>query len=178
MEKKETELVSEFKDMEKKIQELLKNNKLQIDDETSPSVIKKRIKEYIALLSEIQNVFVRYEKIAEEIQAISGLTKDKSYSGDKEKLSEQISKKVVGLRKEPKTSEEKPSQLGAANANNSYEDKVAKMIKSKAENLEMEQEQMALKKNFDDDEYETKTTVIDGKVYIKKQKKSKDMRNL
>ncbi len=89
-EKLEEELISKFKNIEKKLEYSIKRLPDKIQDSNDEVVIKHRIKTYIEKINELKILLAEYEKIALEIEKLSS----------KKRSGEEISKAVVSLRED------------------------------------------------------------------------------
>lgn len=91
--KNESELVAEFKALEKKLIETLKLKPIKVGDEDANSTVKKNIKSYIKKVEEAKELLKKYEEVALKINELAN---------EKVEPSEEVAKAVVKLRKEPK----------------------------------------------------------------------------
>ena len=94
MVKNEDNLVDKFKEIETEILSILKNNKLDFDENLDNKTLKSRLKKYIANVKKAEKLFEEYELIADKIEKASADAQG----------SHKINKEVVELRKEAEES--------------------------------------------------------------------------
>ena len=89
MKKTEAELIEKFKDIEKQLIDTLKGAGVKIDESADSKTTKANLKAYIQKVKKAEKLFDEYEKIALEIEKLSGNEKE----ADKE-----LSEAVVDMR--------------------------------------------------------------------------------
>lgn len=171
MEIKEIELVKKFKTLEAELFEILKTNKLNIDDNESSAVLKKKLKDYIKNLKRAEIIFEQYQNVADEIDSI---TSTKSKDTKDKTLSEEMSKSVVELREEKGNK----TQNSKSQSAKTRENEALNFIKAAAEGKKDKELSFQKRDDEDDEGFEYVTEIIGGKTFVSKKKKTNSRKEM
>jgi len=81
--------IKKFKELEKKLFKLLKNNAIDFSENDSEEKVKQRIKQHIEVLKDVKVLFDEYEKLAKKIQ---------DYNDDDDThLTLEVSEKIINV---------------------------------------------------------------------------------
>ncbi len=117
--KNQNELLVKFKELENKLKQILKQNKINVKEDVSSSEFKKSMKKYIKNVEEAKQVLAEYEAVATVLNALAGGAQERS---------ETVAKSVVDLRKNPKLKNNESQEAKSINTNSNksekYEDEI------------------------------------------------------